>query len=355
MILVSRAPVRISFGGGGTDFPEYYERHGGGMVVSTTIDYYVYTILSPGYSDGVQIISADYRSLCQSPQYEDLIWDGDLQLPKAVTYYFNVHGGVNIFLASQVPPGTGLGSSGSVAVSMVKALAFWCGLDLSPHEVAELACYIEMEKMGMPVGKQDQYAAAFGGLNRITFSRSGVTVDPLPLPPETEAALEKGLLLFFTGTSRKSSTILRQQRKASLEDDPAILRRLAAIRDLGGEIYEALKAGDLAAFGELLHRSWLQKQHLANGVTNPLIDECYQTARECGALGGKVTGAGGGGFLMLFCPQERQKAVIDALTALGLKHRQFAFEREGVQAMSALSTDHAQISPQFIPEQLKVE
>jgi D-glycero-alpha-D-manno-heptose-7-phosphate kinase len=354
VILVSRAPVRISFGGGGTDFPEYYERHGGGMVVSTTINYYVYTILSPGHPSNVQIISSDYRTLCQSPQYEDLIWNGDLQLPKAITYYFQVHGGVNIFLASQVPPGTGLGSSGSVAVSMIKALAFWCGLDFSPREVAELACYIEMEKMEMPVGKQDQYASAFGGLNRITFSRAGVTVDPLSLAPETRETLEQSLLLFFTGTSRQSSTILRQQRRASLEDDPAILRRLGAIKELGMAIYDALQAGDLTTFGELLHRSWLQKRRLAEGVTNPLIDEAYRTAREQGALGGKVTGAGGGGFLMLFCPVERQQVVINALTAMGLKHRPFAFESDGVQAMSALSADQAHISPQIISDQLSV-
>jgi D-glycero-alpha-D-manno-heptose-7-phosphate kinase len=335
MVLIARAPVRISFGGGGTDLPVYYKRYGG-MVVSTTINYYVYTILARGNQETVQIISADYRSLCQRPICEDLIWDGDLHLPKAITYYFNIRDGANIFLASQVPPGTGLGSSGSVAVSMIKALAFWCGLDMGPAEVAELACYIEIEKMEMPVGKQDQYAAAFGGLNCITFSRDGVTVEPLQISPETRDALQRGLMLFFTGVSRQSSTILRRQSAASERDDRATIRRLRAIKELGLEIRTALEQGDLEAFGNLLHRSWMEKRQLTEGITNSFLDQCYQTAREEGAIGGKVTGAGGGGFMMLYCPEDRQEAVAQALAKMGLQHRFFEFEDEGVQVMQAM-------------------
>lgn len=353
MILITRAPVRISFGGGGTDLPAYYSRYGG-MVVSTTINYYVYTILTADSGDDVQIVSADYRALCQRPTCEDLIWDGDLSLPKAITYYFGLNGGVNIFLASQVPPGTGLGSSGSVAVSMIKALAFWSGLDLDPAETAELACYIEIDKMGMPVGKQDQYAAAFGGLNRITFSEEEVTVQPLSLPIQTRKALEEGLMLFFTGSSRESSTILRRQRKASQDREAAMLRRLDAIKELGLEIHAALEGGDLAAFGELLHRSWLQKRGLVQGVTNSFIDQCYDTAREHGALGGKVTGAGGGGFLMLYCPVERQAAVDAALSELGLQRRPFAFDDQGVQVMQAIAWRPPRLSQHLSPGRMEV-
>jgi len=334
MMLITRAPVRISFGGGGTDLPAYYERYGG-MVVSTTINHYVYTVLTPNAGDGVQIISADYRALCQRPTCEDLIWNGDLGLPKAITYYFNLRDGVTIFLASQIPPGTGLGSSSSVAVSMVKALAFWCGLDLGPAEVAELACYIEIEKLKMPIGKQDQYAAAFGGLNCIKFSRDGVAVEPLQVPAETLEALEEGLMLFFTGTSRQSSSILRRQRKASQEGDQGTVRRLDAIKELGLEIRTALERGDLNEFGELLHQSWMEKRQLTEGITNSSLDEYYQAARENGAVGGKITGAGGGGFLMLYCPVERQRAVTDALEGLGLQRRPFTFDHQGVQVMQA--------------------
>lgn len=353
MILIARAPVRISFGGGGTDLPAYYTRYGG-LVVSTTINYYVYTILTADNEESVQIVSADYRALCQRPTCEDLIWDGDLSLPKAITYYFGLNGGVNIFLASQVPPGTGLGSSGSVAVSMIKALAFWSGLDLDPAEAAELACYIEIEKMSMPVGKQDQYAAAFGGLNCITFSEKEVTVEPLSLPAETRDRLEERLMLFFTGTSRESSTILRRQREASQTGEEETLRRLDAIKVLGLEIRSALEEGDLDAFGELLHRSWIQKRGLAKGITNSFIDQCYATAREHGALGGKVTGAGGGGFLMLYCPVEQQEAVNGALSELGLQRRLFSFDDEGVQVMQAIAWRPPRLSQHLFPGRMEV-
>jgi len=334
-MLIAKAPVRISFGGGGTDLPAYYERHGG-MVVSTTISYYFYTILTPGgANNGVQIISADYRAFSQRPSCEGLIWNGDLGLPKSITYYFNLRDGLTIFLASQVPPGTGLGSSSSVAVSMIKALAFWCGLDLGPAEVAELACYIEIEKLGMPIGKQDQYAAAFGGLNCITFSRNGVTVEPLRISPQTRETLESRLMLFFTGSSRQSATILRRQKQASQEGDRDTVRRLDTIKELGLEVRTVLERGDLDSFGDLLHQGWMEKRRLAEGITNPFLDQCYQTAQDNGALGGKITGAGGGGFLMLYCPEERQKSVIEALADLGLQHRAFTFVDEGVQVMQA--------------------
>jgi D-glycero-alpha-D-manno-heptose-7-phosphate kinase len=343
MVLIARAPVRISFGGGGTDLPAYYRRRGG-LVVSTTIRTFVYTILAPNGPHGVQIISADYRTLCQRPTCEDLIWNGDLRLPKAITYYFNLCDGVTIFLASQVPPGTGLGSSGSVAVSMIKALAFWCGLDLGPEQVAELACYIEIDRMGMPVGKQDQYAAAFGGLNCIKFSRDGVVVEPLRVPPMTREALERGMMLFFTGTSRQSSTILRSQQRASQEGDRDTLRRLDAIKELGLEIRAALEGCELEAFGALLHQSWMEKRQLTEGITNSFLDQCYQAAREHGALGGKVTGAGGGGFLMLYCPEDLQEGVTEALTALGLQRWPLALDDQGVQVMEALPGSRQQVS-----------
>ncbi len=334
MTLIARAPVRISFGGGGTDLPDYYMRHGG-LVISTAINYYVYTILTPGQQGEVQIISADYRSLCQGPTCEDLIWDGDLRLPKAITYYFNVREGVTIFLASQIPPGTGLGSSGSVAVSMIKALAFWCGLDLGPAEVAELACYIEIEKMGMPVGKQDQYAAAFGGINSISFTRDGVTVEPLSISTTTRETLERRLMLFYTGSSRQSSSILRRQQQASRHGDGATIQHLETLKVIAVDMRTALEKNDLDGFAELLHQSWLEKRQVTEGITNSFLDQCYETARQEGAGGGKVTGAGGGGFLLLYCHPERQPSVIGALTALGLQHRPLALDLQGVQILQA--------------------
>ena len=336
MVLIARAPMHICLGGDGTDFPAYYERHGG-LVVSATIGYYVYVILSAGSREGMHIIAADPRALCQRSTRGDLFWDDDLSLPKAITDHFNLYDGLNIFLASQVPPGTGLGSPGSVAVSMIKALAFWCGLDLAPRQVAEMACHIELEKLAMPVGKQDQYAAAFGGLNCIRFSRGDVSVDALRISPETREALESRLMLFFAGTSRQPSGALQPREQAGEERDNGTLRRLEAIKELGLEICAVLEQGDLEAFGNLLHQSWVEQRQLMDGFTSPFLDQCYQTARQHGALGGKVTGAGSGGFLVLYCPEGRQAAVTQALTTLGLQRWPVALDDEGVQVMEGVS------------------
>jgi D-glycero-alpha-D-manno-heptose-7-phosphate kinase len=346
-ILIARAPVRISFGGGGTDMPGYYEQYGG-LVVSATIGYYVYTILTPTQSNGLQMIYADHQAFSALFGREDLTASDDLGLPKAIAYHFNVRSGMGIFLASQIPPGTGLGLSGSVAVSMIKALAFCCGLDLGPKEVAELACYIEIEKMGMPVGKQDQYAAAFGGLNSIAFSKSGIVVHPLRLSPDTYQALEEGTMLFCSRAPRQSFSILKRQKRAIQEADENTMRRLDKIKGYGLQIRDALEAGDLDAFGELLHRSWLEKRALVEGIANSALDYCYQVARENGALGGKVTGAGAGGFMLLYCPKEQQQAVTDALTAMGMQRWPLTLETEGVQILQAVPWSRQQVVPSML-------
>ena len=332
-MLISRAPMRISFGGGGTDLPSFYERYGG-LVVSTTINRYVYAILTTGSQEAVQIVSADYRTFWRQ-FLDDLIWDGDLALPRAVVNEFDLHHGLDVFLASQIPPGTGLGSSGSVAVCLLNGLAAWRGMTLTPAEVAEKACYIEIDKMGMPVGKQDQYASAFGGLNYITFSAEGVTVEPLWVTEETRRSLERRLILFFTGSSRQSSNILRYQKQKGEEGNEQVMKRLLAIKELGLAIKQALEAGDLDAFGELLHRSWVQKRSVAPDISNDFIDQVYALARSKGASAGKITGAGGGGFLMLYCREEHQNNVTRALEEMGLRRMGFAFDSSGAQVFHA--------------------
>lgn len=330
-VLIARAPLCISFGGGGTDLPAYYEQHGG-LVVSTTISYYTYAILTPSRSDDVQITFANQQSTCN-----DLIWDRYLSLPKAIACYFHIDGGLTVFLASQVPPSAGLGCSGSVAVTMVKALAFWCGLDLGPAEVAEMACHVAVDEMKMPIGKQDQYAAAFGGLNCIRFSSKGVVVEPLEVSLETREALERGLVLFFAGSSPHSASILHREEQASREDERATIDRLDAIKELGSEIHGALIKGDMAAFGELLHESWMKKREMTQDITNEFLDRCYQAARDNGAVGGKVTEAGGMGGMVFYCPEEHQAAVTDALEAFGLQRQFFWLDTDGVQIMEVSS------------------
>jgi D-glycero-alpha-D-manno-heptose-7-phosphate kinase len=337
--LIAQAPVRISFGGGGTDLAAYYRRYGG-MVVSTAINRYVYTIVSDGVFDSQQIISADYHTFYRRPLSESLIWDGDLALPKTVLGYFGVKTGIDIFLASEVPPGTGLGSSGSVAVSMVAALSAWLNRPMNKADIAEIACHIEIDRMGMPVGKQDQYGAAFGGLNVFTFTDKGVDVEPIHLDPDTLTRLQRSILLFYTGQARDSSKILKRQQSASQEDRPEVIQRLHAIKALGLEIRDALVAGDINSFGNLMHQSWLNKRALVSDISNSNIDNWYTLAREAGAIGGKITGAGGGGFLMLVCPVGAQAAVTDALSAQGLRRMDFSFDFVGARVVS---TDMATI------------
>jgi D-glycero-alpha-D-manno-heptose-7-phosphate kinase len=333
-MLIARAPVRISFAGGGTDLPAYYEQYGG-CVISTSIDKYFYVFLQPSPDPTLQITSSDYQTFYrhQAETDQELYWEGDLSLPRAILHHFGVTRGVSMFLASEIPPGTGLGSSSTVAVALVKAITTAKGLKPSSQEVAELASYIEIQKMGMPIGKQDQYAAAFGGLNRIDFGRDTATVTPLRLPAKTLGRLEQHIMLFFTGSTRAASNILSQQKASSEKKDPKVLEALHAVKEMAYTVQAALERGDVDALGEILHESWMRKKRFASNVSNARLDELYDLARKNGATGGKIAGAGGGGFLMLFCPPSRQSEVTLALEDAGLKRMAFHFENGGARVL----------------------
>ena len=331
-MLITRAPVRISFAGGGTDLPAYYLQHGG-AVVSTTIDKYFYVFLNVSGDDTIQITSSDYRTFYRHDSELPLMFDGDLSLPRAILHHFELQRGISMFLASEIPPGTGLGSSSTVAVAIIKAVATARGLFLSKQQIAELACHIEIEKMSEPIGKQDQYAAAFGDLNLIQFSADGVTVEPIRVSPDTRRTLEKNLMLFFTGATRAASSILSAQKKSSEQKDGRVLDALDAVKAMAFEAKASIECGDLKQFGALLDRAWQNKKRFAKGISNALIDECYDLALQNGALGGKVTGAGGGGFLMIYCEAQFQTAVTQALESKGLKRMDFRFESEGARVL----------------------
>lgn len=333
-MLIARAPVRISFAGGGTDLPAYYEQYGG-CVISTSIDKYFYVFLQPSPDPTLQITSSDYQTFYRQEAAADqeFFWEGDLSLPRAILHHFGVTRGVSMFLASEIPPGTGLGSSSSVAVAIVKAITTAKGGKPSPYEVAELASYIEIEKMGMPIGKQDQYATAFGGLNRIEFERNQVTVTPLELSEKTVTQLEEHLMLFFTGSTRAASNILSQQKAASEQKDPQVLEALHAVKAMVKDVQTALERGDVDALGDILHESWERKKRFAHNVSNTRLDELYALARANGARGGKITGAGGGGFLMLYCAPAAHKAVTHALEQCGSKRMAFHFETGGARVL----------------------
>ncbi len=327
-MLIARAPVRISLAGGGTDLPSYYEQHGG-LVVSTTIDKYFYVMVNLNGANSVQITSSDYQALFRQRRGEPLLFDGDLSLPRAFLHQFGIDGGISLFLASEIPPGTGLGSSSTVSVALGKALSTLVGLSLSKGQLAELASYVEMGKLGMPIGRQDQYAAAFGGLNAIHFSASGIRVEPLRLDPTTEQTLACRMILFFTGASRSAASILKQQDAATQQRSDEVLDSLHRIKAMAQRAIGLLRGGDLDAFGELLNESWQAKKRLAKGITNARIDEAYELARKNGAVGGKIAGAGGGGFLMLYCHEEFQESVTTVLEAHGLARMDFHFDRDG--------------------------
>ncbi len=331
-MLIARAPMRVSFAGGGTDFESYYSQFGG-LVVSAAIDKYFYVFLTVNRRENIQIMSSDYQTFHRQNAGEEMLWDGDLALPRAVLNHFNIREGLSMFLASQVPPGTGLGSSSTVTVSIIKAVSSLLGLGLSKQEVAKLACTIEIDKLGMPIGKQDQYAAAYGGINAVTFSREGIRVEPLVLSSDTLEGLESNILLFYTGAAREAVRMLSTQNDAVRAADPVVLEALHAIKVMAQEMRRCLEAGTLNMFGEILHASWERKKQLAPGISTPYIDECYEIARAHGAMGGKIAGAGGGGFLVLYCSRGAGPRVTEALERSGLKRMDFSIDFDGARIL----------------------
>jgi len=336
-MVIVRAPVRISFGGGGTDLAAYYACFGG-FVVSAAISRYCYVMVDHSTDGGIHINSADYRMWETYPRGEIPAVEGPLTLPKAAIAWFANHGllekGVNLFMASEVSPGTGLGSSSAMATALVRALAHYLDIPVDARKTAELACLLEIERLSMPIGKQDQYASAYGGLNAIEFSNDGVSVTPLELPADVVTALNSRLMLFSTGLTHNSTTILRQQR-ADTETKPKTIEALHRLKALARKMQEALLAQDLDRFGQLLDLGWREKRSLSKQVSTASIDGWYNAARKAGALGGKLVGAGGGGFLLLCSAANRQEAVRAAMTSFGLQEMTFDFNFTGAEVLPA--------------------
>jgi D-glycero-alpha-D-manno-heptose-7-phosphate kinase len=335
-MVIVRAPVRISFGGGGTDLAAYYIPFGG-YVVSAAITRYCYVIADQSPDGGIHINSADYRVYESYTRGEIPEADGPLALAKAAIAYFASHGllekGVNLFLASEVLPGTGLGSSSAMAVALVRALAAHLHMTIGAIEAADLACWLEIEYLDMPIGKQDQYASACGGLNAIEFSANGVSVTPLDLPADVITTLSTRLLLFSTGKTHDSACILRHQQ-ADIQTKPGTIELLHRIKALAENMREALIVEELDLFGQLLDLGWREKRSLSKKISTAAIDHYYNAARKAGALGGKIVGAGGGGFLLLYCSAHRQKAVRETMIRLGLREITFDFDFAGARILT---------------------
>ncbi|HSM85417.1 MAG TPA: hypothetical protein VLT16_04675 [Candidatus Limnocylindrales bacterium] len=335
-MLIVRSPVRISFGGGGTDLPAYFEQYGG-AVLSTAINKYFYTIVGKRTDGHIQIISSDLRvfETWKDISRMSLQESGSaLEIPLAVLKELGCEVSVDLFLASEIPPGTGLGSSASVCVNVLQAMSSYLHIPLSKYDLAEKAFYIATEALKKPVGKQDEFAAAFGGLNFITFNRDGSTqVDPVQLETEVASALQQRLMLFFTGAAHHSWSILKEQEASTKKRSGLAVESLHRIRDLAERMLQALDDGNLHKFGQLLHEGWESKKKISAKISNPAIDRMYGIARANGAVGGKITGAGGGGFMLLYCEEEKQAAVREAFAAEGIREMRFAFDFSGSRVL----------------------
>jgi D-glycero-alpha-D-manno-heptose-7-phosphate kinase len=333
-MLIVRSPVRISFGGGGTDLPAYYQQYGG-AVLSAAINKYFYTVLGTRSDQSIQIISSDLR-ICEA--WSDFaamqLRDGGLEIPVAVLKDLDREVCVDLFLASEIPPGTGLGSSASVCVNVLKTLTSYLHIPMSKQELAERAFHIARNVLNRHVGKQDEYAAAFGGLNFIEFMPDGNSrVQQIDPGPAVINELQNSLMLFFTGAAHHSWNILAEQEKSTEQGDRRPIEALHEIKDLAYRMRDALRVGELRELAAMLDEAWCAKKRVSAQISNSRIDSLYELARRHGALGGKITGAGGGGFLLLFCEPPRQDNVRRALAAEGLREMTFHFDFQGAQVL----------------------
>ena len=326
-MIITQTPLRIGLVGGGTDLPDYYREHGG-RVLNSAIDKYVYVIVKQRFDDGIYV---NYSKKEIVSRVEDL----EHELVREAMHMAGVRTGVEITTLADIPSaGSGLGSSSSVTVGLLHALFVYQGRQVSAEELAERACAIEIDRCGKPIGKQDQYIAALGGIRDLRFGPGDrVIADDIRLPPAERRALQDQILLFYTGVTRSANTILQEQTA----NVGSRLPQLHRLRQLAGEACEGLARGDTGAVGRALRASWQEKRSLASGVSNGQIDEAVDAALAAGACGAKVTGAGGGGFLLVMCPVEHQQAVREALP--GMKELPIKLDSMGSRVMLNVHRD----------------
>jgi D-glycero-alpha-D-manno-heptose-7-phosphate kinase len=326
-VILARAPLRLPLGGGGTDLPSYYSRYGG-FFISAAIDKYVYVAVNRPASD--ELIRLKYSISEEVHDVAELQHD----LVRASLSQLHIDRNVEIASMADVPAGTGMGSSGSYLVALLVALHTLKRDHQPKWELAEEACHIEIELAGHPVGKQDQYVAVWGGLNCYDVSSDGdVTVTALKIPAYAMEDLERCVLLFNTGSTRKSELILSQQKADTESGQHAVVDSLHRTKELGLQIKDALGQGDLVAFGRLLHQHWINKKARSPQISDDRINRIYEVARESGALGGKLMGAGGGGFLMLLADHGSVRRVREAVAAEGMRQMPFKFDLEGAKTL----------------------
>jgi D-glycero-alpha-D-manno-heptose-7-phosphate kinase len=324
-MIIVRSPLRISLGGGGTDLPSYYREHGG-FLIAAAIDKYVYITVHRRFVDGFFL---------KYSQLEDVATIDEIKHPiirEALKLAGVQERNLEIASMADIPAGTGLGSSGSFTTALLKALHALRKDLVHPSELAEQACCIELEKLGEPIGKQDQYIAAYGGITCFHFLPDDrVEAAPLKISEEALLGLEDNLLLFFTGYSRSASKILQEQHDKSIQSDKAMLENLHFVKELGHQTQRALETNDLREFARLMDVHWQRKKERSASMSNQRINECYDCAMANGALGGKLIGAGGGGFLMFYA--EDKARLRHAMREQGLMEVRFRFEPEGTKTL----------------------
>jgi len=333
-IIRARAPLRISFGGGGTDVPPYVDERGG-HVLNATINRYAYVTLVPNGSDTIRLRSLDYGDEV-SYQIDDPVpaFNYQMDLAKGVIRRLDInpdHGGFDLFTHTECPPGSGLGASSTMMVALLGAFDRWLRLGLDRYETARLACDIERNDLGIKGGKQDLYAAAFGGFNFMEFDGDRTLVNPLRVPPEWVNELEYGLVLAYTGQSRFSSDIIEDQMRNATTGQAAPLDAMHRTKAIASEMKQCLLTGDFPAFGDKLDEAWQVKKQMSDKISNPMIDALYEAARAAGAVGGKISGAGGGGFMFFFTAFDSRHRVVEALEKHGARVVHFGFTNRGMQ------------------------
>ena len=328
-MIITRTPFRISFAGGGSDLPSFYEKHEG-CVISTTINKYMYVSVHPTFNREDTIVKYSKTEIVkdvneiQHPIARQLLLDHDIK-------------GIEIVSTADIPSGTGLSTSSAYTVSLIHALYAYKGKYCSQERIASEACELEIEKLGEPIGKQDQYGTAIGGLKFIRFLRDGsVDVEPLIISSKMKKELSDNLLLFYTGLTHSASAILKEQNRniVSAEDK---YNNLLKMTELTYDMKEALISGNLNRFGEILNENWLLKQQLASSISNETVNKYYQLAMDNGALGGKLLGAGGGGFLLFYCEKDRQEQLRNAMS--DLVELPFEFDNSGTKVIYVGSKD----------------
>ncbi len=325
-MIISRAPARITLGGGGTDLKSYYSKYGG-FLIAAAIDKYIFISANKRFYRSIRLSYSQTEII-------DNISDIKHRIFKEALKFLGIDSGIELVSIADIPANCGLGTSSSFTVALLNALHTYKREYVTQKQLAEEACYIEIDRLGEPIGKQDQYISAFGGITCLTFEKDGeVIVEPLRVSDEALDQLESNLLFFHTGIERSASGILLEQNKKSKKNDPKTIENLHRIKEIGLETRRALERGKVDEFGEFLHVHWEIKKKRSQKISSPFIDECYEIARKNGALGGKIMGAGGGGFFMFYCNNSDKHRLSQNMKKIGLKPMRLRFDFEGAKIL----------------------